>query len=111
MPELPEVETVVRELRPRLVGKRITALEVGPLRLRRQWLPEWQRVLLGNKIATLRRRGKWIILDLHSGRHLVIHLGMTGQLRVHPALEQPDTHTHILVSLNKGTEQLRFRDI
>jgi formamidopyrimidine-DNA glycosylase len=111
VPELPEVETVVRELRPELVGRRITALEIGPLPLRRRWAQEWQQLLVGQRIVAVQRRGKWIILDLHDGRHLVIHLGMTGQLRVHATNEERAPHTHLVAALDRGRRQLRFRDI
>src|SRR5260370_10081860 len=83
VPELPEVETIVRELRPRLVGKRITALDGGPHRLRRPWSKAWKPLLLGRRISALPRPGQWIILELEGDRYLVIHLGMTGQLRVY----------------------------
>src|ERR671937_658521 len=87
VPELPEVETVVRDLRPRLTGRRVTALAVGPLPLRRRWLPAWEPLLVGRRIREVRRRGKWIIVELERGLHLVIHLGMTGQLTVLPVRE------------------------
>jgi formamidopyrimidine-DNA glycosylase len=87
VPELPEVETVVRELRPHLVGRRIRALRA------------------------IRRRGKWILLDLDQDLHLVIHLGMTGQLTVKAASERPHPHTHLLFSLDEGRHELRFRDV
>jgi formamidopyrimidine-DNA glycosylase len=111
VPELPEVETVVRELRPRLVGKRITALDVGPHRLRRPWSKAWKSLLLGRRISALRRRGKWIILELEGDRHLVIHLGMTGQLCIYRDREPVGPHTHIIVRLGGGRAQLRFRDV
>jgi len=110
MPELPEVETVVRDLRPMLVGKRFGALKVGKLTLRRQWREEWQRHLIGPTIRAVQRRGKWILIDL-DGPWLVVHLGMTGQFRVMPANEPTETHTHFVFSLSPGSEELRFRDV
>ena len=111
MPELPEVETVVRELRPQLVGRRITALEVSRHRLRRPWSADWLPQLIGRRITAVRRRGKWIILELADDQHFVLHLGMTGQLRLHPALEQLAAHTHLIARLDGGRKQLRFRDV
>jgi len=111
VPELPEVETVVRELRPRLVGKRITRVEFSPYSLRRPWLPDWNALLLGQRVGTVGRRGKWIVVGLKDGLRLVIHLGMTGQLLVGAARQPLAPHTHIVISLNRGREQLRFRDI
>ena len=64
MPELPEVETTVRELRPRVTGRRVRSVAVSPYALRRPWFPEWARPLTGRRIRDVHRRGKWIILDL-----------------------------------------------
>ncbi|HLN32282.1 MAG TPA: bifunctional DNA-formamidopyrimidine glycosylase/DNA-(apurinic or apyrimidinic site) lyase [Gemmataceae bacterium] len=111
VPELPEVETVVRDLRPRLAGKRILSLSVSPFPLRREWSAEWEPMVIGRRIQEVRRRGKWIILDLDGDLHLVIHLGMTGQLRVMPADAPVGSHTHIIAELNRGQAQLRFRDV
>ncbi len=111
VPELPEVETVVRELRPNLVDRRIAAIRMSRQRLRKQWQKSWERLLIGNRVMGMRRRGKWIILDLDRDLHLVIHLGMTGQLTIKPARELPHAHTHIIFSLDGGRNELRFRDI
>ena len=111
MPELPEVETVVHDLRPRLVGRRILSVEVGKHSLRRPWSPEWEAHLLNRLICAVRRRGKWILLDLDNGSRLVVHLGMTGQLTVAPASLPRADHTHVVFSLSKGKQQLRFRDV
>jgi formamidopyrimidine-DNA glycosylase len=111
VPELPEVETVVREIRPHLEGRRLTGVKVSPHPLRRRWSADWEAVLLGQRVTSVRRRGKWIILDLAGGRHLLIHLGMTGQLRVHAAEEESAPHTHLIFNLDRGREQLRFRDV
>ena len=111
MPELPEVETVVRELRPLLVGRRFASVEVGRRHLRRRWSPDWGGLLVGRRIRGVRRRGKWILVDLADQHHLVIHLGMTGQLTVVPAGEPVAEHTHIVWVIDRGNRQLRFRDI
>jgi formamidopyrimidine-DNA glycosylase len=109
MPELPEVETVVRDLRPLLVGRRIAAVRAGKLRLRRPWDRRWAGRLVGTAVQAVRRRGKWIILDLDAGARLVVHLGMTGQFTMHPAADPIPDHTHIVFDLD-GERQLRFRD-
>lgn len=111
MPELPEVETVVRELRPRLLNRQLTAVHVSQKPLRRQWRKAWARHLVGHRVTAVRRRGKWIILDLDQDSYLLIHLGMTGQLRVTAAGEPVPAHTHLIVSLDGGNKELRFRDI
>jgi formamidopyrimidine-DNA glycosylase len=110
MPELPEVETVVRDLRPRLIGRVIRSVRAGRKALRRRWSAAWGARLAGRRIESLGRRGKWIIVSLDGGVHLLIHLGMTGQLRVWPAQQPRQTHTHLIIDLD-GADQLRFRDV
>src|SRR5262245_29184682 len=73
VPEVPEVETVVRDLRPRLVGRRIVAVRAGRKALRRPWQPKWAARLIGLRIETVRRRGKWIVVELPEERCLVFH--------------------------------------
>jgi formamidopyrimidine-DNA glycosylase len=109
VPELPEVETVVRDLRPLLAGRRVVRVRAGKEKLRRPWRQEWAEALAGRRIDAARRRGKWIVLDLDTGACLVVHLGMTGQLTVaQPNGTVPD-HTHLVFDLDDG-RQLRFRD-
>jgi formamidopyrimidine-DNA glycosylase len=110
MPELPEVETVVRDLRPRLIGRWIAGVEAGRRALRHRWLSRWQGRLAGRQIGDVRRRGKWILLCLDDDSRLVIHLGMTGQLTVTAAGRPPPPHTHLVFRLDHE-EQLRFRDV
>lgn len=111
MPELPEVETVVRELRPRIAGRRIASVRVGRRRLRSPWKRSWGSQLAGRRIEALHRRGKWIVAALEGGARLVLHLGMTGQLRVVPADRPPAPHTHLVLRLGPGALELRFRDV
>lgn len=110
MPELPEVETIVRELRPRLEGRTIRALRVGRKPLRKRWQPRWKKLILGRRLEAIERRGKWIVCLLDGDLHLVFHLGMTGQLRVFPADEPLAAHTHLVFDLDRA-QQLRFRDV
>ena len=111
MPELPEVETVVRELRARgLVGR--TVLDVGVA---------WPRVLAGDtprrfagklrgrRIESVGRRAKFILLTLSGGMHLAIHLRMTGQLHFAPRDLPRDPHETIWMVFGDGDE-LRFHD-
>jgi formamidopyrimidine-DNA glycosylase len=116
MPELPEVETVVRDLRPHLTGRRLSVARVGDKTLRRPWQSEWAQALRGRIVKQVRRRGKWIVLDLVGQSYLVFHLGMTGQLTVAEAAEPLRDHTHLVFDLtepkrSRSTRQLRFRDI
>src|SRR5262249_39101356 len=87
VPELPEVETVVRDLRPRLVGRRIASVATSGQALRKQWRADWIPLLTGRRVQEVRRRGKWIVIVLDGQLHLVMHLGMSGQLVVMPAKE------------------------
>src|SRR5947209_20402145 len=109
VPELPEVETVVRDLRPHLTGRRIVRVRVGDKRLRRAWSAEWEPELAGRRITAVGRRGKWIRVDLDRGL-LVVHLGMTGRLTVTAADRPLENHTHFVADLDDG-RQLRFRDV
>ncbi len=112
MPELPEVETVVRDLRRAgLVGREVQDITVRwPRTLDRPSEEEARTRLRGQRIEDVRRRGKFILLDLSSGEVLLIHLRMTGQLDIQPAQQPPDDkHHHVLLHLD-GDEQLRFRD-
>ena len=112
MPELPEVETIVRDLRPLLVGRRLTSVtRVGSLELRRPWLEDWHGGLVECRILEARRRGKWILLGLDSGGHLVVHLGMTGRLLVVAEDAPQEPHTHLVFDLDDPGRQLRFSDI
>lgn len=111
MPELPEVETVVRDLRPRLVGRRLRAARRGTDRaLRQPWRDEWAGMVAGREVTAVRRRGKWIVLDLDDGAAVVVHLGMTGQLTVVPAEAELAGHTHLIFDLAPDAAELRFRD-
>jgi formamidopyrimidine-DNA glycosylase len=109
LPELPEVETVVRDLRVLLVGARLGAARKSRKRLRHAWSDHWGRQLAGRTVAGVERRGKWILVDL-GGPWLLLHLGMSGQLRVEPADAPCAAHTHLAIPLNDGDCELRFRD-
>jgi len=115
MPELPEVETVVRGLRPRLRGRRIERLEVRQPLVVRGSLSAFRRALRRARIDAVRRKGKYILLELRSGGNpaqpvfWVVHLGMTGQLYVCRPEAPRLKHTHVVARLSSG-EQLRFRD-
>src|SRR3954449_3316742 len=81
MPELPEVETVRRQLEPELVGKTITSASVLDERLTRPEPPRaLERAVAGRQVTTVARRGKYLLLGLEGGRTLALHLRMTGNL-------------------------------
>ena len=111
MPELPEVETVVRDLRPLLAGRRFTAVRTSQKHLRKKWVKSWEQRLIGSQVTAVRRRGKWILIDLEPIALLVMHLGMTGQLTVATDDSPVGNHTHLVFSLDDGGREFRFRDI
>ncbi|TVQ84801.1 MAG: bifunctional DNA-formamidopyrimidine glycosylase/DNA-(apurinic or apyrimidinic site) lyase [Chromatiaceae bacterium] len=108
MPELPEVETCVRGLRPYLVGQQILSLQVRERRLRWPIALETDRQVAGQSIRELRRRAKYLVLELERGA-LLIHLGMSGSLRLLPAPTPPALHDHVDLLLGNG-QCLRLRD-
>jgi formamidopyrimidine-DNA glycosylase len=101
MPELPEVESVRRQLQPELSGRRI--VKVWADAQRRFHHPE---LLEGHTVVAVGRRGKFLICPLDSGLELVLHLGMTGVLHFGPA----DAYTRARLGLDDGRE-LVFRDV
>ncbi len=115
MPELPEVETIVRQ-----VGEVITGWRVARARVLRKDVVHGDprplgRVLIGLRVAEVRRRAKRVILDLGAGDEhdpvrLVFHLGMSGQLLLHDVSEKCETHTHIRIGFADERVELRFRD-
>jgi formamidopyrimidine-DNA glycosylase len=111
MPELPEVETVVRDLRPQLAGRRITSVRTSGLKLRKPWSADFDAALVGQKVLGVERRGKWIVVRLQRGQYLVLHLGMTGQLTVEKTDRPLRDHVHLVLGLDGGKRQLRFRDV
>jgi formamidopyrimidine-DNA glycosylase len=116
MPELPEVETIVRDLRPQLAGRRIQSVQLTrdpAIRKRLVRYPnptKFARNLRGRTIRSVGRRGKYLVMPLDSdGERLVVHLGMTGHLRVWEPEEVPVKHTHFRALLDSGLE-LRYDD-
>ncbi len=110
MPELPEVETVVRDLRPLLCGRRIVAVKAGSKKLRFAWKHQWNVRIVRREIQAVRRLGKWLLFDLDDRSALVGHLGMTGQMRVFARQEPAEPHTHLRFELDDGQEW-RYRDV
>lgn len=110
MPELPEVETIVADLRPHLAGRTIVRCELNFPSIVRHPEPElFIDAVTGMRIAGVRRRGKYILMDLENEVLLVVHLGMTGHLRLFAADAPLETHTHVIFTLDDGSH-LRYRD-
>lgn len=115
MPELPEVETTVRLLRPQLVGRRIESVRVHWARtLGGQGAAAFERAVLGTRVLRLRRRAKYIVADLARGRQgagaLLVHLRMTGRLYVEGARDARDRFVKLELGLDGG-RVLRFLDV
>jgi formamidopyrimidine-DNA glycosylase len=112
MPELPEVETIRRALEPHLVGRRFERVRIDDPRLVRPLDPAAVAAELeGERVSSLDRRGKYLIVRFESGRALLIHLRMTGSLR-HAAhgLLADDPHRRAVVTLDDGSD-VAYRDV
>ena len=111
MPELPEVETIVRGLRSTLVGRTIVKAEVRLPKMAVAPAPlRFERALAGERIAELSRRGKYAVIRLQSGRSLVVGLRMTGRLVVQRPGEREYPGTHVVLRLEGGS-RLSFADL
>jgi len=131
MPELPEVETIVRNLRQLVIGRTITGVwtDIGPktkVCLPGKKQKNFSSLVTGCQIKDIQRRGKYILISLSRGLTLLVHLRMTGhfllgrwsyrkncwqtEIPVPRMLETPNTHLHLLFSLDDG-QQLALSDI
>jgi len=118
MPELPEVETIVNQLRSRLLGRRIVSTWIGWERIvDRPPAEEFCQRLNQRIFADARRRGKFLLFPFHSGDVprlgrgvLLVHLRMTGNLLLQPSSVEPDRHTHAVLTLDDG-QRLHYRDV
>ncbi len=111
MPELPEVETIRRDLEPKLAGRRITRVEIAPDRVPvLEGIDEatFREGLVGARIQGLSRRGKFLVFELDTGANLIVHLRMTGKLLL------PDAplvgHLRATLTFDDGST-LRFTDM
>lgn len=117
MPELPEVETVLRGLAPVMEGARIARAEVNRPDLRWPLPPGLADRLEGRSVLRLRRRSKFILADLDGSETLLIHLGMSGRMtvsglrpgRFHAAHPVPEKHDHIVLHMDGGA-RITFND-
>ena len=111
MPELPEVETVRRRLEPVLTGRRFDHVEISDARLVRPYEPdEVAAELQGERVASVERRGKYLIVRFETDRVLLIHLRMTGSLRHSTNGLDDDPHRRALVRLDDGSD-VAYRDV
>jgi formamidopyrimidine-DNA glycosylase len=111
MPELPEVETIKRELGPKLVGRTIRGLTMGwEGCVDRPAVASFYDQVVGRRIEEVGRRGKFLVLTLSGGKSLLVHLRMTGSLLVEDPAAPQETHTRLSFHLDDGKE-LRFVNV
>lgn len=111
MPELPEVESVVRSLRPNIIGKTISQVDVFDSRLlENSRLADLQVVLVGQKFSQIQRRGKFILFILSNGYQLTAHLRMTGNYLFYHGQQPAGKHTRMVISFADGG-QIHYQDM
>ena len=108
MPELPEVETTRRGIAPHLIGRRVAGAILRRPDLRWPIAREIAAELPGQRIAAVDRRAKYLLIEAETGSAL-LHLGMSGSLRVLPGKTEPEMHDHVDIALDSG-KVLRFND-
>ena len=117
MPELPEVETVMRGLMPVMEGRRIVRADIRRPDLRWPFPVDMQARLEGQLVTRFQRRAKYILADLESGETLLIHLGMSGRMLIsgdvagnhHHDLPVPEKHDHVVLDMEGGA-RITFND-
>jgi formamidopyrimidine-DNA glycosylase len=109
MPEMPEVETLVRRLRGKLVGKRIARVSLSGLPLRKPIDASFAGTLRGRTVRKILRRGKYLIVELEPRAFWLIHLGMSGRILYHAGPAAGTKHTHARIRFSDSTE-LEYRD-
>ena len=100
MPELPEVQTVVDTLRPKLLGRKIVAVNLLRLDMLEPHGVDLPARLMGRTIRAIERRGKRIIFTLDDTHRFFIHLGMSGRLTIHSPADAQAAHTHLILDVS-----------
>jgi len=109
MPEMPEIETLARQLRRDLPGKRITDVRLSGLPLRRPIAPDFPQRMRGRTIEKILRRGKYLIAELNPAAFWILHLGMSGSVLYPSPSAGRSKHTHAIITFSDSTE-LHYRD-
>lgn len=111
MPELPEVETVKQGLVPAMEGKVIKRADIRRPDLRWPLPDKMSERLMGQKVLHLRRRAKYLLVDLSGGESLIVHLGMSGRLFISPKGEHAnlEKHDHVVLDMDDDT-RITFND-
>jgi formamidopyrimidine-DNA glycosylase len=109
MPEMPEIETLTRQLRRDLIGKSITGVRLSGLPLRRPIAPDFPAKMRGRTIGKILRRGKYLIAELNPTAFWILHLGMSGSVLYPCTATGRSKHTHVVIRFSDSTE-LHYRD-
>jgi formamidopyrimidine-DNA glycosylase len=109
MPEMPEVETIARKLRRSIVGRSVREVRLSGFSLRKPVAKSFAGILTGRTIVGIRRRGKYLVVELEPKAYLLIHLGMSGRVFHHRRDGKLQHHTHAVISLSDGSV-LEYRD-
>ncbi len=110
MPELPEVETIVRGLRGAVLGKTIESILINSPKIEKSSFSGWIEHLPHQKIIDIRRRGKNILIELNAGFTLWVHLKMTGHFYYMPRIKPLDKHDLMIFNFEDDSNSLRFND-
>lgn len=110
MPELPEVETIRRDLNRLIVGKKILDITTDSAKQVKPSLAKVKKAVVGTKIKKIERRAKLLQIFLSNGQILAIHLKLTGRLLVRKKKTPKDNWQHVIISLS-GNKELRFADL
>lgn len=110
MPELPEVENIVRGLRPLVEGRSLVGVQILNPAIVKAGLNEIELGVADQRVEKIERRGKFILFRFRSGHSLAFHLGMTGKLYFARPDEPLEKHTHLIFGVENLTRQLRHCD-
>lgn len=105
MPELPEVETVMRGIQPHLEGRRISRVELNRKDLRVPFPRGFAKALEGARVERLQRRAKYMLWHLDTGSAVIVHLGMSGKFTIYAKGDEaiPNPHDHVVITTDVGT--------
>jgi formamidopyrimidine-DNA glycosylase len=110
MPELPEVETIVKGLQKTVVGRKIKSINVIFPGIVKQETEKFRKNAEKTKIVKVRRRGKYILIDLSNGKTILAHLGMTGNFLLVKSSSPWNKHDHLIIRFYENHKELRYND-
>lgn len=110
LPELPEVQTVVNSLRPKLLGRQIMRVQLNRQDILTPAGIDLPALLASRTVLEIARRGKRIVFTLDDGNRFYVHLGMSGRLGLHKSEDSPAPHTHLTIAFKGLDNELRFID-